>query len=102
MLTFQERIDKYEYQLNDTDDQIVEYMLENMERIMTMSIQSLAENVYTVPNTIVRLSRKIGYDGFSHMKNAIKNEQDEGDKQGMDYLIKTRELSDLDRIDHFL
>lgn len=98
MLTFHERINKYEYQLNDTDDQIVEYMLEHMEDIMTISIQALAENVYTVPNTIVRLSRKLGYEGFSHMKNAIKNEQNEGDQQGMDHLNKTRELIDLHKV----
>lgn len=98
MLTFKERIDKYEYQLNDTDDQIVEYMLGHIEHVMTMSIQVLAENVYTVPNTIVRLSRKLGYDGFSHMKNAIKNEQDD-DQQGMDHLNKTRELLDPEKME---
>lgn len=47
MLTFKERIDKHEYKLNDTDDQIVEYLLGHMEQVMTMSIQVLAENVYT-------------------------------------------------------
>lgn len=99
MLTFKERIDKYEYQLNDTDDQIVEYILEHMEHVMTMSIQLLAENVYTVPNTIVRLSRKLGYDGFSHMKNAIKNEQGESNQRGMDQLNKTRELLDFDKME---
>lgn len=29
------------------------------------------------------------------MKNAIKNEQDESDQQGVDHLNKTRELIDL-------
>lgn len=99
MLTFKERIDKHEYKLNDTDDQIVEYLLGHMEQVMTMSIQVLAENVYTAPNTIVRLSRKLGYDGFSHMKNAIKDEQADDGEKGMDHLHKTRELLDLDKME---
>lgn len=33
------------------------------------------------------------------MKNAIKNEQDESDQQGVDHLNKTRELIDLNKIE---
>lgn len=95
MLTLKERVDKYEYQLNDTDDQIIEYILLHFEEVLLMSIQTLAEQVFTVPNTIVRLSRKLGYDGFSNMKNAMKHELDELEQSvGPNNLNKTRELID--------
>ncbi|MEH7514273.1 MurR/RpiR family transcriptional regulator [Gottfriedia acidiceleris] len=74
MLQFQERIQKYEYKLNDTDDQIVEFILNNKEEVVGFSIQYLASRLFTVPNTITRLSKKLGFDGFSQMKNSLKEE----------------------------
>lgn len=74
MMQFEEQVRKFEYKLSDTDDQIVEYILNNKEEAVTLSIQHLASLLYTVPNTITRLSKKLGYDGFSHMKNSLKEE----------------------------
>ncbi|WP_179887004.1 MurR/RpiR family transcriptional regulator [Bacillus sp. AFS088145] len=74
MLQFQERIQKYEYKLNDTDDQIVEFILNNKEDVVGFSIQYLAERLFTVPNTITGLSKKLGFDGYSQMKNSLKEE----------------------------
>ncbi|OIJ11810.1 RpiR family transcriptional regulator [Anaerobacillus alkalilacustris] len=73
-MIFEERVHKYEYKLNDTDDQIVEYIIKNKQEAVNLSIQYLAAKLYTVPNTITRLSKKLGYDGFSHMKNNLKEE----------------------------
>lgn len=56
-MQFQERIQKYEYKLNDTDDQIIEYIINHKQEITNISIQTLTSRLYTVPNTIVRLSK---------------------------------------------
>ncbi|MEH7399366.1 MurR/RpiR family transcriptional regulator [Gottfriedia acidiceleris] len=80
MLQFQERIQKYEYKLNDTVDQIVEFILNNKEDVISFSIQYLAERFFTVPNTITRLSKKLGFDGYSQMKNSLKEEIIQQDK----------------------
>ncbi|URT70579.1 MurR/RpiR family transcriptional regulator [Cytobacillus firmus] len=100
---FEERIHKFEYKLNDTDDQIIEYILQNKSEFVTKSIQSLAAAFYTVPNTITRLSKKLGYDGFSHLKNSIKDEIDTTnfvDEESSYYLIqKTFELLDMEQIE---
>ncbi|MEE6453112.1 MurR/RpiR family transcriptional regulator [Gottfriedia acidiceleris] len=74
MLQFKERIQKYEYKLNDTDDQIVDFILSNKEEVVSYSIQYLANQLFTVPNTITRLSKKLGFDGYSQMKNSLKEE----------------------------
>ncbi|WP_289891661.1 MurR/RpiR family transcriptional regulator [Virgibacillus pantothenticus] len=73
-MDFHERILKYEYKLNDTDDQIIEYILSHKQEVTNLTIQNLANKLYTVPNTIMRLSKKIGYEGYSHLKNSLKEE----------------------------
>ncbi|MBD1381724.1 MurR/RpiR family transcriptional regulator [Metabacillus arenae] len=74
MMKFEERVHKFEYKLNDTDDQIVEYIIRHKKEITQLSIQALAAEVYTVPNTISRLCKKLDYDGYSQLKNGIKEE----------------------------
>jgi DNA-binding MurR/RpiR family transcriptional regulator len=102
-MRFEERIHKYEYKLNDTDDQVVEYILKNKQVFVTNSIQNIATTLYTVPNTITRLSKKLGYTGFSHLKNSIKDELDstDGEKKDSSYYFiqKTFELFDMDQIE---
>lgn len=77
----EERAQKYEYKLNDTDDQIIEYIVKNKKLVVAMSIQALAAALYTVPNTITRLSKKLGYDGYSQLKNNLKDELQEERKE---------------------
>ncbi|KAF0819690.1 Transcriptional regulator, RpiR family [Bacillus sp. ZZV12-4809] len=102
-MRFEERVHKYEYKLNDTDDQIIEYILQNKPEFVNKSIQSLAAAFFTVPNTITRLSKKLGYDGFSHLKNSIKDEINTSNvvnEEGSYYLIqKTFELLDMEQIE---
>jgi DNA-binding MurR/RpiR family transcriptional regulator len=102
-MQFQDRIHKFEYKLNDTDDQIIEYILKNKQDFVHQSIQSLAASFFTVPNTITRLSKKLGYDGFSQLKNSIKQElqpQLPPQEEGLYHHIqKTVELIDMERIE---
>lgn len=70
-----------------------------------MSIQSLAASLYTVPNTITRLCKKLGYDGYSHLKNSLKEElhtelkgQDMVENSLYTTVQKTFDLMDMDKI----
>ena len=78
-MKFKDRVLLNELKFNDTDDQIIEYINENKELVVSQSIQKTAEVLYTVPNSIVRLSKKMGYDGFSQMKFKLKQEIEERD-----------------------
>ena len=60
-MKFEERVLKYEFELNDTDDEIIEYIRKNRNNISKISIQKIASDLYTVPNSIMRLSKKLGY-----------------------------------------
>nr|WP_263324582.1 MurR/RpiR family transcriptional regulator [Neobacillus sp. Marseille-Q6967] len=102
-MRFEERVHKFEYKLNDTDDQIVEYIEKNKQDFVNQSIQSVAACLYTVPNTITRLSKKLGYDGFSHLKSSIKEELDSAKATEEDssyyFIQKTFDLIDMERIE---
>ncbi|MFG6147747.1 MurR/RpiR family transcriptional regulator [Halobacillus sp. B23F22_1] len=94
-MNLKERAHKYEYKLNDTDDQIIDYILANKATIVDTSIQALAKSLYTVPNTITRLSKKLGYDGFSQLKNSLKEEQPDEEEHAAQYNIrKTMDILD--------
>ena len=67
-MNFEERVLLNELRLTDTDDQVVDYIREDYSRFVNQSVQKVAEDLFTVPNTIVRLSKKLGYKGFSDLK----------------------------------
>ncbi|MDN4071827.1 MurR/RpiR family transcriptional regulator [Fictibacillus terranigra] len=73
-MRFEERAYKYEYKLSDTDDQIIEYISHHKNKVVSLSIQALAAELFTVPNTITRFAKKLGYDGYSQLKNNLKEE----------------------------
>lgn len=97
-MLFQERIQKFEYRLNPTEDDIIEFIVENQELVMNASIQSLAKNCFTAPTTIMRLVKKLGYGGFSDFKLALRREQEIRQQNQLDpfahNLLKTSELID--------
>ncbi|RNA66628.1 MurR/RpiR family transcriptional regulator [Alteribacter keqinensis] len=101
-MLFHERAHKYEYKLNDTDDQIIEYILANKEEVTDCSIQALASRLYTVPNTITRLCKKLGYTGYSQLKNSLMEEIEEeavAPKDSFSFnLDKTLSLIDHDKV----
>lgn len=73
-MTFDERIEEIEMYLNDTEDDIVEYIKKHREHLHEMSIQKIANELFIAPNSIMRLSKKLGYSGFAELKFAVRNE----------------------------
>ncbi len=101
-MLFEERVKNYEYKLNDTDEQVIEFILHNKKDVTGMSIQDLAKSLFTVPNTITRLCKKLGYDGYSHFKSNLKEEltSDKGQLSESLYtnIQKTFELIDNEKL----
>lgn len=73
-MDYRQRLLAHEFQLNDTDDLIVDYIHKNRSEIMNLSIRRIAEDLYLAPNAVMRFSKKIGYSGFSELKYALGNE----------------------------
>lgn len=73
-MKFEERVLQQEFKLNDTDDEIVSYLRKHRDTLSMLSIQKIAEELYIVPNAIMRLCKKLGYSGFAEMKFLMQNE----------------------------
>lgn len=73
-MTFEQRAYNYEFQLNDTDDDIISYIRKNRQSIKSISIQKISSELYVAPNTIMRLAKKLGYSGYSELKFSIQRE----------------------------
>ncbi|GMA09063.1 RpiR family transcriptional regulator [Tetragenococcus halophilus subsp. flandriensis] len=75
-MNFEERVINESVHFTDMEDEIVEYLNEQKSYIEFIKITTLAKKFYTVPNTISRLCHKLGYNGFSDLKHAVKYEND--------------------------
>lgn len=69
------------YKLTETETQVLRYILENYEDVPNMAVRDVANVNYTSPATIIKMSKKMGYTGYTDMvyrlnfliKNRIKN-----------------------------
>lgn len=58
----------------DSEKVILEYILNNKEKVIKMSSNNLSEETFTSPATITRLCKKLGFTGFNELKFFINNE----------------------------
>lgn len=101
LLSFEEKLRVYDHKLNESDLMMARFILDNKEYVAQNSIQVLAKQFFTVPNTLVRFSKKLEYGGFSELKSQIKNEVNEHkiEKNDLFALIaKTYSLNDQDKL----
>ncbi len=80
-MTFEERIYQQEFELNDTDDSIIEYVRAHRNDLQNLSIQNIAKALYVAPNAIMRVAKKLGYSGFSELKFSLQQEDNPADHQ---------------------
>lgn len=73
-MTFAHRITIKDPTFSETDEDIIDYINVHRSAIMQLSIQKIASDLYISPNAVMRLSKKLGYSGFSELKFAIHNE----------------------------
>lgn len=73
-MKFAIRAQNLEYKLTETEENIVEYILAHQAEVVNMKIVTLAEHFFTVPNTITRFCRKLGYGGFTELKVELRHE----------------------------
>lgn len=67
--------------LTETEKEILEYMVENLDALPKLSSRKLAEKTYTSPTTIVRFVKKLGYQNYNDFKyniiSKLKNSDEE-------------------------
>lgn len=79
-LKFEERICGSGMQFNKTEDHIIQYIRSHREVMRDIPIKKMAKELYVSPNAIVRLTKKLGYTGFSEMKFSLQREDEVEDR----------------------
>ncbi len=59
---------KYQKGLSELDWAILGYILENEQQVMQLSIVELGEKVHSSKSSILRLTKKLGFSGYSEFK----------------------------------
>lgn len=61
--------------LSTSQSEVARYLLDKKLEIENMTIYELANKTYTSPATIVRLAKKLGYEGYESFKKDFLDEQ---------------------------
>ncbi|MGP5431828.1 MurR/RpiR family transcriptional regulator [Enterococcus malodoratus] len=66
-------IDKLRLQkdLTNTEKRIADYILRNLTTIPAINVADLAKDTYTSHSSVIRLAKKIGYEGFRDFRVAV-------------------------------
>ena len=59
--------------LTTLEETVLKYILEDLQRADKIGVRGIAKNTFTSNTTIIRLSKKIGYSGYSEMLYNFKN-----------------------------
>ncbi|CAM3581122.1 MurR/RpiR family transcriptional regulator [Erysipelothrix urinaevulpis] len=70
-----------------TEKKIADYILNHKEITISSSAQNLADNIDTSAAAIVRFSKRVGYDGFTHLKVELAKDRSD-EEEDFDSIIK--------------
>lgn len=73
-MKLEERINQNYAYLNSNDLAIISYLLNNKKYVSSLSIQKLSLACHVSNSSIVRLTQKLGFSGYSEFKYFLKNE----------------------------
>lgn len=60
--------------LSETERAVADYLLTHPQEAMELSIHEMAERSFSSPSTIVRMCRRIGFDGFKEFRRCVTYE----------------------------
>lgn len=65
------RLEEYGPQATGAEKGLINWLLENSDTAVNLSIQKLANCSFTSPSTIIRLCRKLGFEGYKEFHKAL-------------------------------
>lgn len=99
-MKFEDRVVLHEFELNDMDDQVIEYIRKNRDCISDLTISAAAKDLFTVPNTIMRVCRKLDYSGWSDLKALMQSEKNEEHENEVAYEVIPPSISQTLKLDN--
>lgn len=83
-------------ELSDLDEQILTYILNNMDCVLQRGVRQIAKDNFTSPASVIRLSKKLGYTGFIdlyyQLLPLVNSETDKDETEGVDFFELERSL----------
>ncbi|EUJ26150.1 putative transcriptional regulator [Listeria floridensis FSL S10-1187] len=58
----------------ETEQHLYRFIMKNRDKVVYMRVRELSESTHVSPASIVRFTRKLGFDGFSEFKVQLKQE----------------------------
>ncbi len=62
--------------LSQNEQDIADFIINNKEKIKTMSTRDIAKETFTSPSSVIRLAKKLNYSGFDELKEKYLLELD--------------------------
>ncbi len=87
------RIREYLDNATTTEESVIKFILKNTESVSKMTIYKLSEATFTSPSSIIRLCKKIGFEGYKGFIKALVYEL------AVRNNYKAKEISDITRTD---
>lgn len=84
-------------QLTNLEKDILRYVVDNISDIQDMGVRAVAKETFTSPASVIRLSKKLGYNGFTDMYYSLLPlvKKSEYDEDPSDSLLVRQEISNL-------
>lgn len=71
-MSFNDLVHQNYTQLSETDLTISKFIMENKNKLSDMSVTQLAKKSLSSKSSVIRFSQKLGFTGYSEMKNYLK------------------------------
>ncbi|MCV3296585.1 MAG: MurR/RpiR family transcriptional regulator [Oenococcus sp.] len=72
-MNFNERLINSRYKLSEAETSLAVFIAHNLSSTSSFSIEKLAKTNFTVPNTVTRLCKKLGYSGYAELRIEFRN-----------------------------
>lgn len=80
---------------SETEKEILAYMLENQSAVEKMTISALATAAHVSKSSVIRLTKKLGFSGYSELKYFLKSTKEHPNENLYDVLAnQQKDLSD--------
>jgi DNA-binding MurR/RpiR family transcriptional regulator len=102
-----EKLEKNRKSLNENEEKILQYLLNNKMQLSNLTVREISNHFYTVPNTIIRMCKKLGFSGFQQFKDevelSLKIEKVVGEITSLDdMIVKTKQIINKEVLDEII
>ena len=82
---------------SELDNEITKFILEHAEEITDLNITELAEKIHVSKSSVLRLTKKLGFSGYSEFKYFLRQENNDRESLVEEGLVFDKQLEDIQR-----